>query len=785
MSTTTSGRRDLLAVSVLVVGILTSLAFASRIADENRLIEAVRFQQMVSVHRTALQAEFNRTIDAVTALGGLFDASREVDEREFSTFARQLLGRQPELRAFEWLPRVPAGELPAHTADARANGWPEYDVHRLASDGTFVDAPGDEEAWPVRYVWPVGRNLNVIGFDVGSEPRRRAALQACIERRHPVATAPVSLVQNPGDDLDGVIVFRPVFASSDSDAQAVGAVLAVVDLASVLGAIDPAVRSVELDAWLLSGSDESPDLSLRAIGSQPAPPPMDRTMLSRATIELPGLELDLRYAPSPSFQRRGPSAQPWWFGLAGIMISALLGFLLKNRGDHAVRLGAAAREVREANRRLEEEAVERERAEADVHRLNSELQERVEQRTAEVLTKTTELGEAHRKLGEQAALAALLRKERLESLGLLAGGVAHDFNNLLTAILGQASLLRELPPDSDLAGAAGEQIELAAQRAAELVRQLLAYAGKAEGLIDAVSVSGVVSEISRLVAASISKKAHLELRLDHNLPPVEVDSTQLRQVVMNLITNASDALDGATGRVRVTVGLEEVGEVTAAGVWPLGLPPPGTYVSISVEDDGRGMAPATVERMFEPFYTTKDAGHGLGLAAVLGVVRAARGKVRVESDPAMGTMVQLLLPASDVGETTAPLTRPERTLALAGTRVLLVDDEVPVRTLVQAALSNAGCEVTEAADGVDAVEQFDENRDGYDVVLLDMVMPRMDGPETLAALRERRPELLVILSSGFSAKSVEELLDEQTWFLAKPYRARDLLQLVQDVIDGR
>ena len=784
MEQQTGGRRDLLALVVLIGGIAGSLGRASRGADENRLVEAVRFQQLVSVHRTAVQAEFGRSIDAVTALGGLFEASRSVDEREFGTFSRELLERQPELRALEWLPRVAPGELPNHVAAVRASGHSDYRVRQLSASGELVDAPADAAAWPVRYVFPLEPNRAALGFDVGSEWRRRAALEASIERRRPTATTPVALLQTPGDELDGVLVFRPVFRGGIEQTQVVGVVLAVVDLGGVLATIDPAVRSTELDAWLTWEGDGEESLALRATGSAEAPPSMDQPLTALATIELPGLELDLQYAPSPSFEGSRNATRPWWVGLAGVLISLLVAIGLKNRGDHAVRLGTLARQVGDANLRLEEEAVERERAEADVRRLNAELQQRVEQRTREVRTKTTELGEAQRQLDEQAALAAMLRKERLESLGLLAGGVAHDFNNLLTAILGQASLLQERAGPVVTPSEAGEQIELAAQRAAELVRQLLAYAGRAEGLIEAVQIPAVVAEISRLVAASVSKKATLELHLDHDLPAVEVDSTQLRQVLMNLITNASDALEGAPGKIVVRATISELDETSPRGVWPLGPPTPGPWVSVSVQDEGRGMEPTTVERMFEPFFTTKDAGHGLGLAAVLGVVRAAEGRIRVDSGRDRGTTVELLLPIADVGEVTAPMARPELTPALAGTRVLLVDDEAPVRTLVQAALSSAGCEVTEAADGVEAMNHFEAGPDDYDIVLLDMVMPRMDGPETLAALRALRAELVVILSTGFSATSVEELLDDHTLFLAKPYRARDLLRLVGQATDG-
>ena len=235
--------------------------------------------------------------------------------------------------------------------------------------------------------------------------------------------------------------------------------------------------------------------------------------------------------------------------------------------------------------------------------------------------------------------------QKLESLGVLAGGIAHDFNNLLMGILGNADLaLSKSPPESPVR-AYIRNIDTAAQRAADLANQMLAYSGKGRFVVEPIDLSRLVEEMGHLLATVISKRAALRYRLAADLPPVEADATQLRQVVMNLITNASDALGDEEGVITVATG---VVEIDPAGTAPRssGAPlPPGTYVFIEVSDTGCGMDPATRARIFDPFFTTKQTGRGLGLAAVLGIVRGHRGALRVSSEPGQGTTFTVLFPA--------------------------------------------------------------------------------------------------------------------------------------------
>jgi signal transduction histidine kinase/ActR/RegA family two-component response regulator len=772
---------DLVAATVLIGGLIGSLTLGSRVTEVQRRTDASEFERRVAVREAAIESALSRALDVSASVAGLFDASLEVEEAEFEIFAEALLQRQPEVRSVQWLPRVPSTERPAHLAEARASGHPDYRIRGRGADGREVEIPPQHETWPIRFVCPAVTNEHALGFDQGLGNLRRIALEASIRSRGPVATEPLEVTPGGGTEPDGLLIFHPVYdRTTGGNPQVRGAVVAVLDLRALIDGLNADLAGDGLDAWLLHTSRDGDDLSLRVAGS--AGRPTQGEMTARSPIDLPGLRLELLTAPGPGFADERGRTQQWWFWAVGGLLTVLLSLGFKGRGDHARDLSGLATEVGNANRALETEVAERQRAEANVRRLNSELQERVDLGTQEIQVKTTALTETRRQLEEEQAHTAMLAGQRLESLGLLAGGVAHDFNNLLTTILGQASLLGE----SNLPAQAMEsatQIELAAQRAAELVRQLLTYAGRAEPRVETMYVSDVVAEIRRLVDASLNKKARLVMDLADDLPPVEVDGTQLRQVLMNLITNASDALGGEAGTIRVTTHLVEIAHSPAHEGWALGAPAPGSYVAVRVEDDGRGMDEATVERMFEPFYTTKTTGHGLGLAAVLGVVRDVGGTIRVRSRPGQGTTIELLLPAAEPQSGDSTRSWIDEIPDLNGIRVLLVDDEAPVRGLVRAVLSRVGCEVTEAVDGVEAMELFAGDPAIYDLVILDMIMPRMDGPETLVGLRRLRADVPVILSSGYSSAHVQDLpLGAHGMFLSKPYRARDLIAAVRDAL---
>ncbi|MGM0578144.1 MAG: CHASE domain-containing protein [Myxococcota bacterium] len=380
--------------------------------------------------------------------------------------------------------------------------------------------------------------------------------------------------------------------------------------------------------------------------------------------------------------------------------------------------------------------------------------------------------------------ARLQRSQKLESLGLLAGGVAHDFNNLLVGILGNASLLLdEIPEDAPWRSRLA-QIEVAAQRASELTRQMLAYSGRGRLVMEPLRLPDLVEEMSELLEASLPKKIVLRFDFAPETPLVEADPTQLRQLVMNLITNAGDAIGEGGGRITIRTRAVDADRESLDATQLGGELEEGRYALLEVCDTGEGMDEETRRRMFDPFYTTKEEGHGLGLAAILGIVRGHGGTLDVESAPGEGTAVRVLLPGIErevPGEEEAA--EPEVEGDLEGT-VLVADDEDLVRTLAEAVLTGAGLEVVTAADGDEAVERFRERADAVDVVLLDLTMPKRDGVEVLRMLRGIRPDVPVVVSSGYSRQEVMATFQEERpdGFIQKPFRAERLLRVVREVL---
>jgi len=373
--------------------------------------------------------------------------------------------------------------------------------------------------------------------------------------------------------------------------------------------------------------------------------------------------------------------------------------------------------------------------------------------------------------------------QKLESLGVLAGGIAHDFNNLLTAILGHADMaMLDVPADSptreDL-----ERIVQAAQRASEMTTQMLAYAGRGRFVVEPLCPNRLVLEMSQLLRISIPKKVDLRYDLADDLPPVQGDRVQLQQVVMNLITNAAEAIGTEVGtitlesRVSRTAGREPIEGLQGD---PLA---PGEYVRITVSDTGSGMESATLRRIFEPFFTTKFTGRGLGLAAVLGIVRGHHGALSVISAPGQGTVFSVYLPVAP-GSVAAPPEEeaPAHPNPRTGT-ILLVDDEEYVRKLAHRALTRRGYEVLLANDGAEAVDTFRRERRNIDLVVLDLTMPVMDGRQAMIAMRAIDPSVKVVLSSGFTELDLSARGDgENAFFLQKPYLPSQLLDVVAEAV---
>ncbi len=376
---------------------------------------------------------------------------------------------------------------------------------------------------------------------------------------------------------------------------------------------------------------------------------------------------------------------------------------------------------------------------------------------------------------------AAAETHRLESVGMLAGGIAHEFNNLLTGIIGNATLIaEELPPGSSMAGMAADTLR-SAERAAELTRQLLAYSGKGRLMPRVLDLSEEVGRIASLLSASVPRKVRLRLDLQTGLPPVEADAGQIQQAVIDLVLNAGEAIGEREGTVTVSTGAVELNEAAIRERFAGAGIAPARYLTIEVRDTGSGMDEPVKSRIFEPFFSTKFAGRGLGLAAVQGIVRGHRGALEVESAPGQGTTMRLFIPAAR--ETKAGAAAAGEHAATPGPGVILVaDDEEVVRKVAKTALERRGYPVVLAANGREAVDIFRRMSGRIAAVLLDMTMPVMSGEEAMAEMRALRPNVPVIASSGYSeTEALRRFGAGVSAYIQKPYTAARLAEIVKSV----
>jgi signal transduction histidine kinase/CheY-like chemotaxis protein len=386
---------------------------------------------------------------------------------------------------------------------------------------------------------------------------------------------------------------------------------------------------------------------------------------------------------------------------------------------------------------------------------------------------------AEQKRGEE----KLLQTQKLESLGVLAGGVAHDFNNLLTGILGNASLALHILPGESPARSMLEDVIAASDRAAHLTKQLLAYAGKGRFIVRQLDLSDTVRDVSHLIQSSIPKNVHLELDLAPLLPSIEADAAQVQQIIMNLVINAAEAIPAdRNGDVVVNTRVRRIDEAYIRRTFTPGEIATGEYVILEVHDNGTGMDESTIERIFEPFFSTKFTGRGLGLAAVLGIVRGHHGALKVYSEPKRGSTFLVLFPASEKEAAEPQPVRPafHQIFGRGGGTILVIDDEEVVRRTAKSTLERAGYDIVVAEGGREGVEVFRALANKVALVLLDLTMPDLNGEEVLRRLKQIRPDIKVVLSSGYNEMEVIQRFTGKglAGFIQKPYASSGLTETV-------
>jgi len=379
---------------------------------------------------------------------------------------------------------------------------------------------------------------------------------------------------------------------------------------------------------------------------------------------------------------------------------------------------------------------------------------------------------------------ALRRTQKLESLGVLAGGIAHDFNNLLTVVLGNLNLAQLKLPEASPAQPYLANMEAAILRATELTKQMLAYSGRGHFEVRPHDLNAVVRDLSHLLEVSISKKVRLHLGLAPDLPPIQADVAQFQQVVMNLVTNASDAIGDREGTIHITTSLRDLDSAALRNEFRLDAPRPGRHVILEVEDTGCGMTPEVLDRIFDPFFTTKATGRGLGLSAMLGILRGHGAGLNISSQVGRGSIFRLCFPAAEAVSAYGKPQDPGPDQAALRGLVLLVDDEDQILRATGMALASLGFGVVTAMDGLEALARFQAHREDLCLVLMDLTMPRLDGREAFQTMRSLDPTIPVVLSSGFTEQDSLQTFPEggPAGFLQKPYQLKSLKAAIQGAL---
>ncbi|MEZ4662406.1 MAG: response regulator [Caldilineaceae bacterium] len=382
---------------------------------------------------------------------------------------------------------------------------------------------------------------------------------------------------------------------------------------------------------------------------------------------------------------------------------------------------------------------------------------------------------------------ALRHAHRMEGVGLLAGGIAHDFNNLLTSIMGQNALaLHHLPPDSPARRNIEKSI-LSAERAADLTRQLLAYAGKGQLVVEPLALNEAIQENVALMESAVPKKVDLKLNLASSLPTIQADRGHIQSIVMNLVLNAVEAIGDAAGEIIVKTAVEHISRAALEAFVQYEQLAPGRYVCLTVQDSGRGMDVETMNLIFDPFFSTKSGGRGLGLSTTLGIVRSHNGSMRVRSEPGRGAIFEIILPVIENKLSYVTLKKAAADSVAApclNGAVLVIDDEDAVREALGDLLTTFGLQVQMAADGRQGLRCYDDRNGAFDLVMLDMSMPVMDGPETYRHLRVRNPQMPILLMSGYSEaiQNGKQESDAHTHFIHKPYTPDKLRRAIGDLM---
>lgn len=842
--------------------IITLFATQQSITNEAR-VHRQAFQRL-AMTQTRIVAQFLHNVrdNQLEGLARFFMGSRFVDRPEFHVYAA-FLGKTPIAQIWCWAPYVPATNLLAFQNDVRSGGWPDYTAWQMNELGEHVPVTERSDYFPVCYIEPQTDNESAMGLDLGSEPRRRAALETARRTDLITATDPVILLRGQTNET-GILIFRPVWGAVDTNALQ-GFAVAVLRLDQLLN------KSLGL---LLIDSPLDMELQQRQLGS--APLVLDGTDPEIARIDalpdhsghprfyVPIFAFGKTYAvaawPNARFTHAYPRLVGWRVLLGGLTLSTALTLLVGTMSRRREALEQLVSERTAALRASEssyhglfnsiQQAIyilDLQGRFLDVNdgavtmygytrsefvgqtpeflsapgRNNLEVVAQALARTAKgepqyfvfwglrkngevfpkdvwlyqgtyfgqsvVIAVASDISDRHRAEEEKIKLQAQLQQaQKLESIGRLAGGVAHDFNNMLQVILGNASLgLGEIAPNHPVHEYL-EEIQTSATRSADLTRQLLAFASRQTVKPRVIDLNDTIAGMLKMLHRLIGEDIQLAWIPGSDLGPVKMDPSQIDQILANLAVNARDAIRGVGTVTIETSGLLCQDEKTQQRFGNCRM---GEYVLLTVRDTGRGMDEETKAHIFEPFYTTKESGKGvgLGLATVFGIVKQNHGFIEVKSAPGEGSTFTIGLPKSErpmQQECVDPAVTPRQG---GHETLLLVEDEQSILRLGQEALQRLGYRILTADNPTRALDLARHHNGDIHLLITDVVMPDMNGRELAQLLSALIPGLQCLFMSGYTADIIARrgVLDERVHFLQKPFTVDALASKIRAILNER
>jgi signal transduction histidine kinase/ActR/RegA family two-component response regulator len=749
-------------VVVIVLGIVISVAAFFYTTDQYRVgYQRQKIEERAAPHALIVGRVFDRYLEIIHSIGGLFSASDNVDRKQFGAFVNRALERYPGIQALEWIPRVRHDERAAYEARARRDGLGYFHITERGGSGEMVPTGKREDYYPVYFVEPLNGNERAVGFDLGSNPERRQALEKARDSGSAVGTQRIKLVQETGRQF-GFLVFVPAYSTVGVPAtleerreKLTGFALGVFRIGDILeSTMEGKSALTPFDIYLI---DEEAAPGKRLLHYLPSPLHSEETQPSSeaellensaysAGYEVAGRSWRIHFKDGPGQIHGTSSPVPWSIGVVGLLLTLLLVLYLIASRD---RTRVVERLVQERRRELDEAN----------QALEAEMAER------------------------QSMQQQLSQAQKMEAIGQLTGGIAHDFNNLLMVIDGYSRRALQTVADSSESVTALNAVLSASDKATKLTTQLLSFSRRRILDKSTFGIGPALSEVGSLLKRSVGEQYNLRFDIECPDAFVKTDAGEFGQALLNLSINARDAMpDGG----EIVVGVREVGPGNEFIANHPSLEA-GRFVVVSVKDEGHGIDPEVLPRIFEPFFTTKEQGQGtgLGLSMVYGFSQQSDGALDVRSEVGKGTIFEIYLPIAE-RPSQQEIAEVKKIDYGKGETILLVEDDGALLELTGEILKDLGYKVLKASDGIEALEVDGEYQGLIDVMLSDVVMPSISGFEVAEIVRENRPDIKVVFMSGYPNRGRKKnaVVPKYAQFLQKPVNANHLAHVIRCEIEG-